>query len=95
MHEDELPPGLLGRVLAEVKSIQATALDEETAVWFRAQSIADAAGLPLAQVMTALAMLASRGEVVMALTMLEGSMATVVYALAEAVENNNTRPEAG
>ena len=90
MHEDELPPGLLGRVLAEVKSIQATALDEETVVWFRAQSIADAAGLPLA-----LAMLASRGEVVMALTMLEGVMATVVYALAEAVENNNTRPEAG
>ncbi|MDO4683782.1 MAG: hypothetical protein Q4B17_13475 [Lautropia sp.] len=95
MSETALEPAVLGRVLAEVKAIQATAIDD-TVVWFGAQNIADACGLPVEDVTQALGCLHQRGDVVTAFSRGESPRARlkVSYALAEAVENSNERPEA-
>lgn len=97
MSEEPLSPALLGRVLAEAKSIQALSHDG-TVVWFEGRAVADACGLPVDTVTQTLGCLGRRGEVVRAITLVDGSRVTMTYALAEAVEaaeNNATRPEAG
>lgn len=91
--EMPLEPVVLGRVLAEVKAIQATAIDD-TVVWFCAQNIADACCLPLDDVTQALGCLHHRGDVVTGITIGDSRKVTMIYALAEAVEASNTRPEA-
>lgn len=94
MDDELMPEGLLGRVLAEAKAIQATVLDD-TPVWFCAQNIADACGLPVETATQALSRLERRGEVARSITVTDRDRVTRIYALAEAVENSNQRPEAG
>lgn len=91
MSEKPLDPAVLGRVLAEVKSIQAMA-PEGMPVWFKADAIVDASGIDRKTVNEALLKLCARQEVISALT-IEDGIGRLVYALAEAVENNESSSE--
>lgn len=81
-------PALLRLVLAEARSIQDMSLSGAP-VWFKARTIAEWTGLREEKVSQALAELHARGDIATALRCPKGkTKAGLVYALAEAVDND-------
>ena len=86
----DITPAPLGRVLAEARSIQAMSLDGDP-VWFEAQTIARCMGADEERVSRALAALHLRGDIAMAIHWPKnGEKAGLIYALAEAVDNDES-----
>lgn len=84
---DEVTPALLGRVLAEARSIQGMSPDGGP-VWFKAQTIAERAGMDVMQASRALLDLQIRGDIVLALHQPKGETKFgLSCALAEAFDN--------
>lgn len=88
--EAAITPAILGRVLAEAKSFQAMSPDSEP-VWFEAQTLARNMGADEERVLQALAALHLRGDIAMAIHWPKnGEKAGLIYALAEAVDNDES-----
>lgn len=86
---DEITPAVLGRVLAEAGSIQDMSPDGGP-VWFKAQMIAERAGMDVMQVSRALLDLQIRGDIVLALHRPKGETKfSLSCALAEAFDNGS------
>lgn len=88
--EAAITPAMLGRVLAEARSFQAMSPDGEP-VWFEAQALARNMGTEEERVLQALAALHLRGDIAMAIHWPKnGEKAGLIYALAEAVDNDES-----